>query len=432
MKFLIKNWGPIASAEIDLSKQLIVFTGPNGTGKTYFSYLLYGFMSSVGAIPYSIIQQKQDNRLYDVFHGDELEKGLPVQVEIKPSQIFDLFKEMLSGKFGKLVDFFDLGDISNNLSIKIISSAEDWSKWLFDTNLDMGIDLKVTKPSSSYTFQLTPKSDAKLNIPFEIAYLYHKLLFQGVFLPYMLTAERSGIYTFSKEIALGRLRDAKIASRYPRPINDSLVHAEDLANDKKYISDYAGLADQIESDILQGKMMITDDGDIKYQHDENIYSYHLSSSMVKTLSPIIFYLRHKAQDDLLLIIDEPEINLHPNNQILLAHVFARMINAGLHLLIATHSDYIIRELNNLVMFSELPKDKRIKFKYNANEILEKGILQPYYFNFGEKQNKVQVRPIEVSQTGFDVASIDDTIEKQNDIFQTLFYYLSDGSSELCK
>ena len=425
MKLLIENWGPIASAEIDLSKPLIVFTGPNGTGKTYISYLLYGLMSSVGAIPYSIIQQKLDKRLYEVFHGDELEKGLPVQVEINPSQVFNLFQEMLSGKWGNLVDYFDVSDISNNLRMKITSSVEDWSKWLYGVDLDMGVDLKVSKPSSSYIFQLTPKTDAKLNVPFELAYLYHKLLFQGVFLPYMLTAERSGIYTFSKEIALGRLRDAKIASRYPRPINDSLVHAEDLANDKKYLSDFAGLADQIESDILQGKMMITDDGEIQYQRGDDVYSYHLCSTMVKTLSPVIFYLRYKAQADLLLIIDEPEINLHPDNQILLARVFARMINAGLHLLIATHSDYIIRELNNLMMYNKVAdvvKTRLSAMGYGRDMALDNGRVGAYLFK-REDDGQVHVNALPVNDSGFEVVTIDNTISHLNKASEELYYSL---------
>ncbi len=35
MKILVKNLGAIKQAEIDLSKKLTVFCGPNGTGKTY-------------------------------------------------------------------------------------------------------------------------------------------------------------------------------------------------------------------------------------------------------------------------------------------------------------------------------------------------------------------------------------------------------------
>ena len=330
-----------------------------------------------------------------------------------------------------------MSDVSDDLSLTITSTFDEWSKWLFETDLEFGSTFKVTKPSSSYSFKLIPKTDTKINVPFEIAYLYHKLLFQGVYLPYMLTAERSGIYTFSKEIALGRLRDANIASRYPRPINDSLVHAEDLANDKKYESVFADLAAQIESDVLHGKMMITDDGEIQYLHNDKVFSYHYSSTMVKTLSPIIFYLRYKAYDDLLLIIDEPEINLHPDNQILLARIFARMINAGLHLMIATHSDYIIREVNNLVMAEALQrKGENINIKdeygYDKNELLKALDVAAYSFNL-ETEGNVKVEELEVNNYGFDVQSINAAIEAQNsitnDLYDRLTYEVTDDGDE---
>ena len=169
MKLLIENWGPIVSAEIDLTKRLIVFTGPNGTGKTYMSYLLYGLMSSIGVKPYSDIQNQNDARYYAIFHGDDLEKGLPVQIEVDPAQIFELYTDMLSNKGGNLLDYIDVDVISPNLSIKITSSFEDWSKWLYESDIDFGRDLSVVKKPYSYSFSLIPKSDAKINVPFKIA-----------------------------------------------------------------------------------------------------------------------------------------------------------------------------------------------------------------------------------------------------------------------
>lgn len=437
MKLLIENWGPIVSAEIDLSKRLIVFTGPNGTGKTYISYLLYGLMSSIGAKPYSIIQSHDDDRYYAIFHGDDLEKGLPVQVEIDPAQIFGLFTDMLSGKGGNILDFIDVDVSSPNLSIRITSSFEDWSKWLYESDINYGGILSVVKKPHSYSFSLIPKSDAKINVPFQIAYLYHRLFLQDLNIPYMLTAERTGIYTFSKEISLGRLRDPQIASRYPKPISDGLVNAEDLANAKKYLSNYSKLADDIETDILQGKMIITDDGEIQYHHNNDVFSYNLSSTMVKTLSPIIFYLRYKAEKETLLIIDEPEINLHPSNQRMLARVFARMINAGLHLMIATHSDYIIREINNLVMAETLQRkgnDINVKqvYGYAKDELVKVSDISAFSFN-PEVDGKVKVEKLEVNDYGFDVKYINVAIEAQNsitnDLYDRLTYEIADDGDE---
>ena len=44
MKLKVNNLGAIKEGEIDLSQKLIVFCGPNGTGKTYLSYVIYGLL----------------------------------------------------------------------------------------------------------------------------------------------------------------------------------------------------------------------------------------------------------------------------------------------------------------------------------------------------------------------------------------------------
>ena len=46
MKLQIKELGAIKDGTIDLSKKLNVFCGPNGTGKTYMAYAIYGLLKN--------------------------------------------------------------------------------------------------------------------------------------------------------------------------------------------------------------------------------------------------------------------------------------------------------------------------------------------------------------------------------------------------
>jgi predicted ATP-dependent endonuclease of OLD family len=57
-----------------------------------------------------------------------------------------------------------------------------------------------------------------------------------------------------------------------------------------------------------------------------------------------------------IIIDEPEMNLHPDNQILMARFLGRLVNEGFKIITSVHSDYILREINNLIMLTK-PDDK---------------------------------------------------------------------------
>ena len=219
------------------------------------------------------------------------------------------------------------------------------------------------------------------------------------------------------------------SSRYPVAVSYTL----DAANKMSVLSQergyYANLADDIEDDILGGKLSLTDEGDLKYTSkkvpDKDIPLY-LTASMTKSISGIVYALRHVVGRFDMIFIDEPEVNCHPNAQILMARIFGKMINAGIRLLISTHSDYIIRELNNLIMLSSAPEEMNEqlqKWGYTKDMGIKPQEVGAYLFNYGEGENMVNVTPIEVNDYGFEVKTIDDSINKQNEISETLYYEL---------
>ena len=48
------------------------------------------------------------------------------------------------------------------------------------------------------------------------------------------------------------------------------------------------------------------------------------------------------------MIDEPEMNLHPESQVKLLEAFSILVNLGVRVLLTTHSPYIMAHLNNIV------------------------------------------------------------------------------------
>jgi len=56
---------------------------------------------------------------------------------------------------------------------------------------------------------------------------------------------------------------------------------------------------------------------------------HLCSASVQTLADLHFYIKHTAQKGDLLMIEEPELNLHPENQIKIAKLLVKLVNAGI-------------------------------------------------------------------------------------------------------
>ena len=123
-----------------------------------------------------------------------------------------------------------------------------------------------------------------------------------------------------------------------------------------------------------------------------------------------FYLRHVAKENQLVIIDEPESHLDTANQILLARLLAQMIQSNLKVLITTHSDYIIKEINNLIMLSRPFKKKKKVIQdlgYKKDDFIEPDAIQAYVAE-GDSLTKC-----EIDEFGIDMPVFDETIDEIN-------------------
>ncbi len=83
-----------------------------------------------------------------------------------------------------------------------------------------------------------------------------------------------------------------------------------------------------------------------------------ASSMVSELAPVVLFLRHQVAPGDLLIVEEPESHLHPAKQVEFTRELARLVQAGVRVLITTHSEWILEELANIVQRSGLSEDDR--------------------------------------------------------------------------
>lgn len=126
------------------------------------------------------------------------------------------------------------------------------------------------------------------------------------------------------------------------------------AEKNSMVKRYIELSSILETQILAGNVFLsTPEPDprreVLFQPTEDIHlEIPIVSSMVKELSPLVLYLRYLAQPGELVIIDEPEMNLHPAAQVKIIEFLAMLVNAGLHVLITTHSTYVVDHLTNLL------------------------------------------------------------------------------------
>lgn len=140
---------------------------------------------------------------------------------------------------------------------------------------------------------------------------------------------------------------------YGDPIQDNIDRIRAAGSHKKE----SGLLRQnplistILSDLIGGAFTATAEGITFTSNENQTMPLHVVSSSAKSLFLIEHYIKREAKIGDLLIIDEPELNLHLDNQVKMAHLIAALINAGIKIMITTHSDHLLRELNNLMMLT---------------------------------------------------------------------------------
>ncbi len=462
MKIQIKELGAIKDATIDLSKKLTVFCGPNGTGKTYMSYVLYAITKlnnkSIGIrLDQEIIKKLvEDNSVLMTIDTNLIWNFRSKEVENIKENLWNLF----AIPEAKSKDFFAKTEIN------ILETKEEFQSKINELFIDETIKLFdysfiLKKDSKSeeilITISETLIKDKEFYNFMEIVFLsrlYSILAFNPITSSTIFPVERNSIYTFSNELSIRR-NDAlehiqaisnkdfnlfdlvfKRTTRYPQPIRDGLEVAEDLSNiEQRNSIDYFEFAEEIETELLNGKVIINKDGNVEFiskKAPKVKLSFHQSSSIVKTLASLVIYLKYRAVKNDLVIIDEPELNLHPDNQVKFAKIISRLINKGLRLVISTHSDYIIREFNNLIMISSNNKDVEIiskEFGYMDDEFLKISDVGAYMFNYkNEKAKQTEIKSIQIDKNGFEVSTLDNTIEELNKRSDELFYTLNYGKA----
>lgn len=451
MKFTVENLGIIHTASLDLRKPMVVLCGPNSTGKTYLSYVVNYVMSDDPIIDVPAFKQlAQHSQTGDSFILDKT--------------IMDNYLNKLSEHINNNLDvIFGISkDDCNRLFTKskvILSLDDDDYERIKKTPLTMQLQIRAI--SAKHMYQLSKAADSSMvkvdffsdgvavkgDITEDITNLFMQRFFHfAVFAPFtrshMFTVERNSIYTFKSELAQNRselvnkILDSSTdaspreiveqqAKRYPWAVRLSLNEANGISAIKNNESPYLSIARRLENDLLHGEVDADKDGEVSFKVKGNgQLPFQITSSIIKTLSSLIFYLKYQARKGDVIIIDEPEMNFHPSSQILLARLFAILANNGLGLIISTHSDYIIREINNMVMAGALQRKSagvNIKnlYGYSADELLMSANVAAYSFNLMD-DGKVSVEELKLNDYGFDVNSINTVIEAQNSITNDLY------------
>lgn len=462
MKIKVKNLGALKQAEFTLGN-LTIICGGNNTGKTYATYALFGFLSSWREI--LEIKIDADNLSQLLAEGVTLIdiQQYVDQAEQIVSKASEMYSRQLFNVFAAPAERFADSEFQIYLDTEKINLGQKFERTMRTANNAELFSLTKSAGSTELFITLLAEKE-QVKIPNEIlnhiiADAIKDIVFAQIIPnPFIASSERTGAAIFRKDLDFDRHRileemgkaDKKIDRvelfqkdydrDYALPIKKNVEFIRDLrfqSISKKssfILQEHPDVLNDF-ADIIGGAYTITANDELFYvpKGKKVKLSIDESSSAVRSLLDIGFYLRHEAQKGDLLMIDEPELNLHPENQRRVARLFSRLVNLGIKIFITTHSDYIVKELNTLITLKgDKPHLKRIADEegYQKEELISADQIKVYIaeeklikLDGNQKKTKCQTLiPANINpEMGIEARSFDITIDTMNRIQDAIFW-----------
>ncbi|AFL69446.1 AAA family ATPase [Sulfurospirillum barnesii] len=466
MKIAFENLGAAEIGEIELANLTIV-CGENNTGKTYITYLIYNLLSNwkqfvdidLEVELMQLLQEgtvKIDLQLKLIDKWDEI-----CQETLK--KFLNNFPEMLASNSG----LFDKLKLSVTLPLDI-----QWKEREFKNEFrgEKGnLLVAMTKAAGSTELELAaPKSEESISrsmLPlgsFIEDRLFSMVLEDTIPNVFIASTERTGATTFRKQLnmATGNLIDLLSQvhkdgekSITPNKIFETIYGKQEYAlpvrHNVRFINQLPdsnaefGELHKADQTLLQkfegivGGTYVTNKEGITYFQPKGTYlklGLGEVSSSVRSLLILWYWLKYFAKKGDMLILDEPELNLHPSNQRRLARFLVTLVNHGLKVFITTHSDYIVKEFNTLIMLNQdLPSFESIRQKYpeytiddklSASKVALYMTREELLMRAGGKR-KTRTKTLKkanISPTlGIEAESFDETIDEMNAMQEAIYY-----------
>jgi len=432
MKVEIRNLGVIEKAEIDL-KPLTVFIGGNGEGKTWAAYTLSAIFGKQGYGHYlkayldGNTQQRYptlDSALQQLFEeGNAQIDAIQFAKEYAETYINDVARLapnwMRSFMATDRAHFNDL-QVHLNLAETKAEFLERIKAASVQRDISLGL-LNAVKETGDGILYFYSKGDFLTKLPIKEI---QKFVVQEIF-QILRRAFYADIYTFPTERTafIFQYRQQKVrieelltdtdqseleqrGTPLVEPVKrffDMILRSyqkkdqdrEEEINQNPQLGEYVKLADFLEKEILQGTVDFETSElrkELLFQPKENTkLEMPIVSSMVKELVPLVLCLRYLVKPNELLIIDEPEMNLHPEAQAKIAEFLAMLVNAGLHVLITTHSPYIVDHLANLMQAAKHEDPDSIKENFyldRTEAFISQEKVSVYLFKDGTAKNMI--------------------------------------------
>lgn len=399
MHLSIRNIGIIKEADINIDG-LTVIAGTNDTGKSTVGKLLFSIVKSTSRYKEDLEEDKEKNirkyveKIYFIIRRKiNFNDDLKSRNFFYPSSFFeDIIKRDVLAVLERIEHIrpMDLGSVvaKELLSLKKLVAQDDdenkamqraLKKIFYSEFMGDLINKRNINESSSFSIKETQNEILKMsleedgNIDFAI---YDTLYFNDSTL-----IETPMVLNFSESIESSRSY-FEIRNKEDRlsflGLPNIPFHIKDIDSKLKesfYDFENSSWANELlnkTTSIINGQMKyISKDREFVYQSiDGKKFNSVNTASGIKTFGILQMLLKSGFLDDRsILVIDEPEVHLHPMWQVKYAEIIAYLVKNNINILLTTHSPYMLEALEVFSKKERINTNYYLATKHNDGTII---------------------------------------------------------------
>ena len=377
MKIILNNIARVQHAEVEI-EGISVISGYNGTGKSTVCKALYATSQAFGRLNKSVLQSRENSikNSIDEWESKSRTDSMPVWEECSDN-FFNLLEQM-KVSIEDLSDE-DLPKLLQKVGIEpdedgyedLISELGRIRKRPFEVDARFVIERAFTQCFSGQLNTLGQDTQA------EIEFEYGKSVARAVFQNNKLTESTAAQILMNKPVYIetGSSLDMVLNNQFRRRVSNAKIPFSALYRNvtgettlEKYneLNKVREICSRIMNEVTHGELVSsTTNREVTY-HEEDLQDPILCPNIASGLKNILTiqklldngYLNSNS----LLLIDEPEVNLHPEWQVKFAEILVLLYKElGIRIILNTHSPYFMRAIETKMAEQEIADMGRYYF-----------------------------------------------------------------------
>ncbi|MCI8627001.1 MAG: AAA family ATPase [Lachnospiraceae bacterium] len=448
-KLIVEKFGKIERAEIELAPMTLL-VGDNNSGKSYLLSLLWAIYALSGQVvfSYEVVKKlcsKEYDRIEDLFWKkiDNLQEGATATIELQEisGSLQIIINQLLDEKKEELVkvlfhsEVVQIGKLSlrmpelpperltlkrdqGNLEIECSHLGNYyvgyWQSEEEQENKEIGsqeiIEEQIIQKNAirNYISGLLRALIGTGNYRKGRSVIYLPSARTGFMMTKGIIDKFARNNTYGWE---GTSEENVSVEAFSRPVMAFLDEIGELSEGEEASEKYQEIVSLLQ-DMIQGTIVISTlpGKELSYiPHGEGKkYPFRVTSAVATEISPLLLLLAHKKVING-IFYEEPELCLHPALQKRMGQVLIQMVNAGIRLMVTTHSDIVLQHLNNMIHLKSIQANAE-EYGYKQVDLIDKNVVRVYQLS-NDKVGLTRVESLSCGTNGFVVPTFNEALEQ---------------------